>query len=91
MKTAEELIDLYLGEARVSKQPYHRALDRIENLEKRGVDVVKHTMMRLNKTERSDKVEGIYWAAKDYGMSSVASAAKKKYKSITGHNPGKHP
>lgn len=84
---AEQLIDLLLEKA--SKDPYHRALDRIEALEKRGVDVEKHTMNRLMKTQDTGKIEGIYWAAKDYGMGKVASAAKKKYKDATGNNPKK--
>jgi len=70
----------------VAKEPYQRALDRIANLEKRGVDVEKHTMLRLKKTNKAAKIAGIFFAAKDKGLKSVAKEAKKKYKDLTGQS-----
>ena len=76
-----------LIEARVSGEPYQRALDRIQTLIERGVDVEKHTLLRLKKTANLDKIEGIYQAAMHAGLGRVAQEAKKKFRSMTGKNP----
>lgn len=76
-----------LLEAKVSGEPYQRALDRIRKLEERGVDVEKHTLLRLNRTNNIDKIEGLWQAAMHVGLGRVASEAKKKFRQITGKNP----
>lgn len=73
--------------AKISGEPYQRALDRIKSLEERGVDVEKHTLMRLSKTNNIDKIEGLYQAAMHVGLGRVASEAKKKFRQLTGKNP----
>lgn len=70
----------------VSKEPYQRAHDRIKNLFDRGVDVEKHTMIRLSRTFDPGKVQGIYYAAMDYDLDNVVKAAEKKFKQLTGMN-----
>lgn len=77
----------YMVEGKVSREPYQRALDRIRSLEDRGVDVEKHTLMRLNKTSNIDKIEGLYQAAMHVGLGRVAQEAKKKFRKMTGKNP----
>lgn len=86
-----EAIDELWERIKVSKDPYSRAIERIENLERRGVDVVKHTLLRLNKTSKPSKIEGLYQAALDLKMSEIAKAAKKKYEDLTGEQPFKKP
>jgi len=72
---------------RPSGEPYQRALDRIQTLIDRGVDVERHTLMRLNKTNNLDKIEGIYQAAIHLGLDRVAQEAKKKFHTMTGQDP----
>lgn len=81
-----QAFDALIG-ARVSSEPYQRALDRIQTLIDRGVDVEKHTLLRLKKTANLDKIEGIYQAAMHAGLGRVAQEAKKKFRSATGKNP----
>lgn len=88
MSLAEKLIEQLLAE-RVSKDPYFRALDRIQDLQDKGRDVEKHTMLRLKKTSNADKVLGLFWASSEFGLSKVKKAAKAKYKELTGENPPK--
>ena len=71
----------------MSKNPYERAHQRIRKAISRGWDAEKHAFARLKRCVRPAKIAGIYWAAKDYGMSEVAKAAKVKYKAITGFSP----
>lgn len=77
----------WLVAKKVSREPYQRALDRIRSLEERGVDVEKHTLMRLSKTNNVDKIEGLWQAAMHAGLGRVASEAKKKFRQLTGKNP----
>lgn len=71
---------------RVSNEPYNRAIDRIEALIDRGEDARAGTHRRINATSDPGKLHGIYHAAKKYGWSDVANAAKKKYKNIVGRD-----
>lgn len=77
----------WLVAKKVSREPYQRALDRIRSLEERGVDVEKHTLLRLSKTSNVDKIEGLWQAAMHAGLGRVASEAKKKFRQLTGKNP----
>jgi len=76
---------------KVSSEPYKRALDRIKNLEQRGVDLEQHTMLRLSKATNPGKIQGIYYAADDYGLNKVKSAAAKKFFEIVGVKITKYP
>ena len=62
----------------VSKEPYLRALERIEALELRGQDAHEGTLRRLNATTKLDKIQGIYEAALDRKWNDIAQTAKEK-------------
>jgi hypothetical protein len=60
-----------------SREPYLRALERIEALEARGQDARAGTLRRLNATTKLDKIQGIYEAALDRGWTDIAEIAKR--------------
>ncbi len=62
--------------------PYDRALFRMNTLIDRGVDVEKHTLLRIKKTKNRQKLQGIIRAAKTIGMQSIAKAAKARLASL---------
>jgi hypothetical protein len=68
----------------MSTEPLQRALERINDLKKRGQDPHAGTMQRLNKTENPGKIEGIAMAANRFHWKDIVEAAKKKYMSIVG-------
>ncbi len=73
--------------ARMSRNPYIRATQRMCVAVTKGQDVEKVTMTRLNRCTRPAKIAGIFLAAKDLDLKSVARAARAKYKELTGFNP----
>jgi hypothetical protein len=75
----------------LSGEPYKRAVERIEALRQSGRDPVAGTLARINSTRDPGKIQGIYQAAQEQAKahkkedwSKVVSAAKAKFKEITG-------
>ena len=69
----------------VSREPYLRAMERIEALEARGQDAHGGTLRRLNATSKPDKIQGIYEAALDKGWGDIAELAGAKLDTIRDH------
>lgn len=59
----------------VSKEPYLRALERIEALEARGQDAHEGTLRRLMATSKPDKIRGIFQAAITKSWTDIAELA----------------
>ncbi len=83
--TAKQVLEDWLEDEldeKAPKDPYARAVARIKNLEKRGVDVERHTVMRVNKTSSLQKLRGIVKAAGEFGLKKAVRAAKAKIKEL---------
>ena len=61
-----------------SREPFTRALERIEALVARGQDAREGTIRRLNATSDPDKIWGIQEAAIHMGWGDIALAAATK-------------